>query len=258
MIQAFLASLQPDGEQLLADISRHVSDDMLAEIALADYEKDQEEHFAQLRRLRDRGALAEPMNWHPGEVLVLIRNSEPEDPSWKPGAIGVRGHWMRAFACAALLRAREEPWNYRGDPAFSSFTLIQLIDSICVLPDDFTPQAVRALASIMLHPDLEEDDNEQVVYCGVGLLWLALHLKTRPSDKYLIELAEWIVRREGEIHKTRTWAFDRWLLGIGQDPPPSPWESLGKRLRELDLRSHSNQLQEWVRLIGKELAGDTN
>ena len=42
MIQAFLTSLEPNGEQLLAEISKHMADDdMLEEIALADYGTDQ-------------------------------------------------------------------------------------------------------------------------------------------------------------------------------------------------------------------------
>ena len=100
---------------MLSEISKHITDDMLAEIALADYGQDQEKHLAALRRLRDTGTFVKPMHWHPCEVLELMRNSQPDDPSWKPGGSGTRGHWARAFACAALLRAKQEPWKYQGD-----------------------------------------------------------------------------------------------------------------------------------------------
>jgi len=110
------------------------------------------------------------------------------------------------------------------------------------------------LAWIMSGANLEGQD-EQVIYCGVGLLWLALHLEIPPPDQSLIELSAWIVRREAEIHKSRTWAFDRWLLGVGDDPPPSPWESLGEDLFELQLGNHQRELQDWVKLIGNELSG---
>lgn len=257
MIQAFLDSLEPDGEQLLTEISKHITDDMLEEIALADYGQDQEEDLAALRRLRDTGTFVEPMHWYPCEVLELIRNSEPEDPTWKPGSIETRGHWMRAFASAALLRALGPPWGYKGDAAQPSFTLIQLLYSLRALPVDFTSQAVRVLAWLMLHSNLEGTD-EQVIFYGVGLLWLALHRKPSPADRELVGLSEWIVKRESELAKQLPGGFDRWLLGIlGNSPPPSPWESLGSELRSLDLDGHQRQLQEWVKLIGSELAGDS-
>ena len=235
-------------QELLSEVSKHISDDMLAEIALADYGRDQEKHLAPLRQLRDQGTFVEPMHWYPCEVLELARHSGGE------GYTEIQGHLIRAFACAALLRAKEEPWNYRADAGTTSCNLILLIKSIQALPIDFTLQAVRMLAWIMSHADLEGQD-EQVIYCGVGLLWLSFHLKTPPPDERLIELSKWIVRREAEIHKSRPRAFDRWLLGIGHDPPPSPWEPLGEDLSELQLSNHQQELQDWVKLIGNQLAG---
>jgi hypothetical protein len=257
MIQTFLDSLEPDGEQLLCEISKHITDDMLEEIALADYGEGQEQHLTALRNLRGTGKFVEPMYWYPCEVLELIRNSEPMDASWKPGSFGIRGHWMRAFASAALLRALGPPWEYNADPARPSFTLIQLIYSLRPLPVDLTSAAVRMLAWLMLHSDLEGFD-EQVIYYGVGLLWLAMHRNPQPPDRDLVDLSEWIVRRESELAKQLPGGFDRWLLGIcGNNPPPSPWETLGLELRSLDLGSHQEQLQEWVKLIGCELASHT-
>jgi hypothetical protein len=248
MIQSFLASLEPDIQGLLADVSKHITDEMLAEIALADYGQDQEKHLAPLQQLRDIGTFIEPMYWYPCEVLELVRHAEPGSHT------ELQDHWIRVFACAALLRAKEEPWNYGADGGTTSYNLILLIKSIRALPIDFTRQAVRMVAWIMSHADLEGQD-EQVIYCGVALLWLVLQLGTPPPDECLIELSAWIVRREAEIHKSRTWAFDRWLLGIGHDPPPSPWESLGEDLSELQLSNHQRELQDWVKLIGVELSG---
>jgi len=244
--------LDPDEDSLLSELSKHITDEMLAEIAQTDYGQDQEQHLAPLRLLRDKGTFVEPMEWSPCEVLELVRNSEPDD---SPAADRVREHWLRAFACAALFRAKEEPYSYTADPASPSFTLSRLLESLEALPIDFTRNAARLLASMMLHSDLDTED-EQTVYYGVGLLWLALHLSTPPSDQELIGLAEWIVCREEEIHRTRWWAFDRWLLGIGRDPPPSRWEQLGRRLTSLNLSRRSDRLQGWVSLIGEQLAGD--
>jgi len=248
MIQPFLASFEPDIQRLLSDVSKHISDDMLAEIAMADYGRDQDKHLAPLRQLRDKGTFVEPMHWYPCEVLELALHSKPGEPT------DIHGHWIRVFACAALLRAKEEPWNYGGDAGTTSYNLILLIKSIQTLPIDFTLQTIRMLAWIMSHSDLEGQD-EQVIYCGVGLLWLALQLDIPPPDDQLIELSAWIVRREAELHKSRAWAFDRWLLGIGHDPPPSPWESLGEDLCKLQRGNRQRELKGWVKLIGNELSG---
>jgi hypothetical protein len=224
---------------------------MLAEIALADYGRDQERHLEPLRLLRDKGIFVEPMVWYPCEVLELERNSEPDG---SPESERVQNHWIRAFACAALLRAREAPWNYGGDSADPSFTLIQLIGSLEGLQPDLSRSAVRLLAWMMLHSDLDRGD-AQPIYYGIALLWLVIHRSAPPSDQHLTELAAWIVRREAEIHRSCRWAFDRWLLGIAHDPPPSKWELLGKRLANLELSGHSQGLKDWLRLIGEELAG---
>ena len=140
MLRTFLSSLQPEQDSLLPELSRHISDDMLAEIAVADYGQDREQHLAALRLLRDTGMLTEPKHWFPCEVLELVRNLEPDS---RPESERVEGHWIRAFVCAALLRAREVPWNYGGDAAAPSFTLIRLINSIEALPVDLPQGTVR-------------------------------------------------------------------------------------------------------------------
>lgn len=252
MLHVFLSSLEPDQDSLLSRLSKHITDDMLGEIALADYGCDQEQHLKPLRLLRDQGGFSQPMHWYPCEVLELIRNSEPDGRSTQDR---VRGHWIRAFASSALLRAMNEPWNYAGS-AEPSYTLIQLLNSLESLPVDFRPDAIRLLAWMMLHSDLDGTETQPIHY-GVALLWLMLRANIPVPDQDLNELAEWIVRREAEIHKSRPWAFDRWLLGIAHDPPPSRWEWLGTEMAALDLNSRSEALKDWVKLIGDELAGNS-
>lgn len=214
MLRVFLNSLEPNQELLLSRISTHVTDDMLEEIAQADYGRDCEKHLAPLRLLRDQGVFSQPMHWYPCEVLELVRHS--------------RGHWIGAFANAALLRAMNEPWNYSGSGQ-PSYTLIRLLSSLEELPIDFTPETVRLVSWMMLNSDLEGRD-AQPIYLGVALLWLTLQGAVRASDQDLVEIADWVVRHEAELHTNSNWAFDRWLLGIAGDPPPSEWERLGEKL----------------------------
>ena len=253
MLRVFLNSFEPDQDSLLSELSRHITDEMLTKIALADYGLEQEQHLAPLRLLRDTGKLIKPMHWYPCEVLELVRNSQPDG---SPANDRIRDHWIRAFACAALLRARYEPWNYGADSGLPSYTLFQLLESLAALPVDLMPEAVRLIAWMMLHSDLEGAD-EQPIYYGVALLFLTVQNTLRASDQDLIALSEWIVRHEEEIHKSRKWAFDRWLLGIAHDPPPSPWERLGESMAALDLNGRSDELKDWVKLIGNELAGNS-
>jgi len=251
MLRVFLSSLEPDQDSLLSGLSKYVTDDMLTKIAMADYGGDQEQHLAPLRILRDRGKLIEPMHWYPCEVLELVRNSQPDG---RPANDRIRDHWIPAFACAALLRARYEPWNYGGDSGSPSYTLFQLLESLAALQVDFMQEAVSFIAWMMLHSDLEGTDG-QPIYYGVALLFLTVQNALPASDQGLIALSEWIVRHEEEIHESRKWAFDRWLLGIAHDPPPSPWERLGESLAALDLNGRADELKDWVKLIGNELAG---
>ena len=115
MIKAFLTSLQPDSEQLLAEISKHITDDMLGEIALEDYGRDTDQHLAALLRLRDTGKFVEPMYWYPCEVLELVRHYSVAGSSPNRGDEGaIRDSWIGAFATASLLRALGSPWEYGG------------------------------------------------------------------------------------------------------------------------------------------------
>lgn len=255
MIQSLLQKLGSDPDSLLRALSARITDDHLQEIAQADYGCDAAQHLEALRQIRDHGTFPEPMHWFPGEVLELIGYSQPDDPNWTPGRTGERGHWMRAFATAALLRAYMPPWNYgRVEP---SRDLVQLTLSLRALPLDVSREAAQFLSWVLLQSDLEGND-DQVLYFAIGVLWFSLHVADPPPDAQLIELCEWIVRREAELAAALPGGFERWLLGIrAAYPPPSPWERLGRELYRLDLSRHSTPLQDWVHLIGSQLAGES-
>jgi hypothetical protein len=253
MIIELLNRFDPGADELLGEISKHIDDEMLRCIASADYGKDQQQHLVALRQVRETGTFPREMYWYPAEVLELIRWSSPENPDHKPGATGLLGHWTRAFCCAALLRATREPYNY-GDGVSTNQSLINLILSLRILPVNFTPQAVKFLAWLLLQCGPEGQD-EQICPYAIGLLWFALQLSTPVADEMLISLAQWIVRKADEQTAERT-SRGQWALRMGVDePPPSAWEVLGNALFDLDLSSRSQELREWVRLIALELTG---
>jgi hypothetical protein len=254
MIVYLLNQLDPESEGLLREISKHVDDDALARIAAADYGMGLEEHLVALRQIRDTGRFPQEMYWYPAEVLELIRWSEPEDPNWKPGETGVLGHWMRAFSCAALLRATREPWNY-GDGLATDSTLGHLIVSLCALPVDFTIHAVRFLAWLLLHSEPEGRDQQVCAY-GLGLLWFALQPSARVSDKPLISLAKWVVRRADELFERyprgNPWGLRGMVVHCQEG---LSWETVGAKLLELNLDERSPDLRVWVEVIAEQLIG---
>ncbi|HTV15788.1 MAG TPA: hypothetical protein VME68_13795 [Acidobacteriaceae bacterium] len=255
MAEALLQSLHPDCDRLLPAISAHISDDMLREIAEADAEEDVELHLAALLAIRDEARFDNPLGYSPAEVLELMRNSVPDDPGWKPGSPGIRGHWMRAFASAALLRAALPPCNYGGDAGrIGAYTLCQLLFSLHALPFDFTTEAIQFVAWRLAYANLEGDDLD-MLYDAVALLWLTLQALEPPADEVLVALCEWIVLREAQLARSLPGEFDKWLLGIcGANSPPTRWQEIGNWLRDLSLAGHSEPLRDWVHLIGAQLA----
>jgi hypothetical protein len=97
-----------------------IDEDMLREIAEADYALDASKHLEALLPIWKGDALTALDSWFSMEVLELIRWSEPEDPYWEPGSKGLRGHKMRAFSCAVLLAIP----NFEPNKE----TLIQMVD----------------------------------------------------------------------------------------------------------------------------------
>ena len=254
MISDLFAGFQPNADDLLRRVSQHVDAAMLIEIAAADYGRDTKEHLAHLQQIRDKGSFEVPMRWHPQEVLELIRWSNPEDPSWKPGMPGARGHWMRAFACTALLRAAGELANKELRDGWNQ-TLIQLIGSLRSAGPELYGSAVALLAWLIPRTD-QYEETEELGFLMVGLLWLALQLPAPVPDEVVVTLSERIAAEAqfqcAEGHGPNP---GRWLLGTTfYDQQHADWERLGLSLLEMDLSERAPQAREWVTLIGGELS----
>lgn len=249
------AIARPDLDRLLQLVSTHINDQMLAEIAEADYGQEHQEHLAQLEKIRSAGLSPVPMEWVPGEVLELIRWSEPDDPTHKPGGQGIRGHWMRAFACAALLRAAADVENRDLREGWNQ-TAIQLIDSLGAVGSVFYEPACALLVCLIARFD-SDDETEELAFLGVGLLWLALHLRPTVPDGTIILLSNWIVAREQRekenFGEDRT---DEWLLGstfFNQCHPA--WRRLGNRMQKLDKSRRTRGARKKIDFIANSLAG---
>ena len=228
---ALLAAFPPAPGALLHLLRARVDDGMLREIARADYGMDEDEHLAALLPIRDRGEVPRAMGWEPKEVLELIRWSEPEDPEWKPGSTGRRGHLMRAFACAALLRAAAEPGQI-GYHCGENSTVAQLVASALALGPAVQGAAARFLAWRI--PRLEPEDERP--FFAFGLLVLATLLREgRLDDAALAAAADWVVAEEAEERAALGPCLpanpDGWLLGLTwHNQKDAVWRSLAERL----------------------------
>ncbi len=210
-----LAACNPDPDVLLDWLCPQIDDTLLEEIAAADYGMDAAEHLVALRSIRDDRIILAPMHWEPKEVLELIRWSEPDDPQWKPGRIGPDGQLMRAFCCAALLRAAAEPANW---PYFDgeNQTLIQLIASVLTFGPIATEAALRFVAWRVLTQPTEDVERP---FCALGVLLLAALLRRQEANAALLcDLCAWVIAEEAatRAHPGNVFpqAADAWMFGL--------------------------------------------
>jgi len=245
----------PSRDELLERVSKLVDDSILREISEADYGRDADAHLPYLRRLRDQGELP-PAQWHPREVLELIRWSEPEDPEWKPGSTGRRGHIMRAFSSTALLRMGSEPSNrnyFEGE----NQTLAQLLVSVDVLGAPLPLSTRRFLAWRL--PLFTEHDEERPFFI-LALLLLALNVQPCASESDLQNLLDWL---QDDERRVREWAVlpkesASWLLGITHfNLRHEVWTSMVPRLAGSAKTVRSARLQQGLLEVARRLTPDS-
>jgi hypothetical protein len=225
-----LDCLKPLDQPLLDLLFGHIDDAMLLEIARCDYGDDVEIHLAALHQIRAKN-IPVPLKWHPGEVLCLTRWTELESLKSQDGGISTRNHWMRLFACTALIWASLEPendedqdedWNHiEGEDS----TIIQLLDSALYLGDDVSIAALKFLAwrmqSQMKRALIDEDFGNCACY-AVAILLLCVSLNRCDPEivSFLISMAYcnndyWPLSKEiNECQREQKWreVIDRILL----------------------------------------------
>ncbi|MDB6135678.1 MAG: hypothetical protein JWM59_3921 [Verrucomicrobiales bacterium] len=221
----------PDKQAAVEYFRRFVDEGMLLEIAQADYIDGAETHLAALKPIREGNEVGEMDVWYPGEVLELVRWSEPNDPnSGCPDAPSVlRGHQMRAFCCAVLLASPTfEPHNV---------TLIQLMGSAMMMGDD----ALKATGGFLLWriEGLRSDCEEERPFFALAIAAAAYLLDPSMEVSKEAELAAWLseeenAEREHRVKHDPHYRTVPWLLGL-------TWtEMRHDRWREL-MRKMANQ-----------------
>jgi hypothetical protein len=200
---------------------------MIDELAAADYGSDVEKHRRGIRSLLTVDRLPERLAWHPAEVLELMRWSMPDDPTWKPGSTGRRGHLLRLFSCLVLVRVQTGQ-----DPTDS---LAPLVDSALAL-DPATAQAtLRFLAWCRLHePGDWRSDPTAPPFLTFALLLLHAASPSPDRDAALSGLARALIDELDAIHANPN------LVRMVQPEPLL-----------LGLRTHNQHHQMWRALTSR-------
>lgn len=230
---SLLAVFPPDADALLAACCALVTDDKLVEISKADYGEDEDEHFRAIKKIhRSRRPLAEMGSMVPREVLSLVGWSVIRKSEWEHDKTEERGHVMRAFCCAAMLRAQAEPGN-KYDTGGGLTALINLIDSAMFLQRGVPEAAARFLAWCV--PIMHVGDDDRPLY-AFGLVSLALLLRrdafSETDMDTLVTFAESVdmAVRDPEGWYTPDELGGSPIDGVGPTRSKDAWRSLAARL----------------------------
>lgn len=165
--------MRPMSRSLEKLLARNFDDEMLREIANADYGESVDEHLSAIETARS-GSFTVPLEWEPLEVLELVRWSEPADKLENGVLIrkSVREHWMRLICCTVLLKTSSKPENHEKILSEDS-TIIQFVRSAIALGDK------TILAAIEFIEWLTDKSHLDCPFCPVALVILELSLKNR-------------------------------------------------------------------------------
>lgn len=217
----------PPDQRSAVDYLRPLIDEgMLREIAEADYARDVAEHLTALKPVWEGGELKELNHWFPMEVLELIRWSEPEDSTWKPGSTGSRGHKMRAYSCAVLLTTP----NFHPDKE----TLIQMVDSVSLLGSE----AQEATARFLVWRLDALTRNEDRPFFALALAAITHSLVKSLSSSLEQELADWVIDEESAERTYQSGFRDScrnapWMFGLAlNDMRNERWKTLIRAVQE--------------------------
>ena len=256
MTEQLLALLHPNESALTPMFQAKIDETMLREIAEADYGWKADECYSLLQAILKTGLVASD-DFNLREVLELIRWSEPADPHWSPGGQGKRGHWMRLFACTALMRLAP---RYQASFDNENDTLAQLISSAIELGRPVAWAAAGILAwRFLTYPGNTEDS----AFLAFAILLLAAHLE-RGEDRgqWLKELATWVEDQESQARNAASkWrssssSWDEWLLGLTDSRHrEAVWRSLAHRILARPESPHPRDAGEALQLLGELVAG---
>ncbi len=252
-----LGPLDPNEGALTPLFQSNIDEGMLREIAEADYGWKADERYDLLQPIIKAG-LVPSDDFNLREVLTLVSLSEPNDPTWKPGGRGQRGHWMRLFACTVLVRlAPKDPACF----AKERDTLVQFISSAIELGRPVVRAAACVLAwRFLAHPGT---DSEDPPFLALAILLLAVYLDFgEDHGQWLKDLAKWVEDEESRAHKVRSKqrsslpSWGAWLSRRSRfGDRAAAWRLLAHRILARPERPHPSDASETLQCLGDLVAG---
>jgi hypothetical protein len=225
--------VEADERGLLDELRTRVTASMIQKIAEADYGSQARQHGAALEQIVRTGAVPKQLRWVPGEVLELIRWSEPDDPKWAPSGREREGHVMRAFACTVLLVVGGLEEDHARE-AGENQTVIQLVASVLELGGDLVGPTQNLLFGRLTRRSI---DVEESVFFILGLLiLLRLGGQRAPTPDQWNVLAKWLDDAELEARRASLWPDSgHWLIDVSSyDIEVKKWKALARRAFESD------------------------
>lgn len=257
--EQLLVPLSPEEGALTPLFQVNFDDDMLREIAEADYGWKAEENFAFLQPMLRTGHVA-PDDFRLREVLEMTRWHRPSDPKWPRGDEEPKGHWMRLFACSALLRfVAEHPGVIGSDECD---TLVHLVSSAIELG----PPVAQAAASVLAWRFLAfpgDGESPSAAFLAFSILLLAAHLEPgEDGGPWLTQLAAWVLDEESRGRQALTPWFshlehwDQWLIGLSdRHQDAEEWRALALQVLVRPERPHPSDARQSLQLLGELVAG---
>ena len=189
-------TLFPPAHGALLDCARRTTDeDVLWDIAMADYGQGADEMFALLRAIRITGDLSLPGPFLLGEVLELTRWYDPKSPnSLTPDCVDLRAHQARFFSCAALLtRGEHIAFNQTVEVCLKS--AIELGDEMC-----------ESLGKFLTFQLSEVPQQQEPLMLALALLTLTAHYTPqRVSESDLLMVTNWVLAEEARDPGQISW-----------------------------------------------------
>ena len=179
-----------------------------------------------------------------------MRWSEPEATEWKPRSTGTRGHLLRAFCCAVLLKAADVP-ETRDYISSENETLIQLIASVLHLGNEASESALCFLCWRVSRQSIDEAETPFFI---LALLLLRVALfEPHQDEASLILLADWLVDEEAHVRTVISRSED-WLLGLTfHDIRHEVWRKITKEVLLDSAKSFSEPTATAMRNIVNRL-----
>ena len=253
-------TFNPDGNALLAYLSKDVKDKTLWKIAEADYGHNAEGYFKELKKIRDLGRI-EKLHFDVvlSEVVCLTRWAKPIVTKDKSFSKDQLENLAIAYSCTILLTVPSD-WYYNRDGENS--TIVRLIQA-CQNLSSVLPEVLENVASLLAWRVIENGmDSEDNPYFILGLLLVAL-MGRMSDENTLVNLLEALMTAEEAAFKERVAYFGysdkKWLARITHfDQTFKDWLAFHSFVEKQAQMAKDSALKEGLEKLGQLLTAESN